>query len=305
MHKELAAKFSDIAIELFNIEISPEVTRPETQFGDLSTNLALKLANRVGENPKELAKKIADKLQQRDNKHIKSVSIEDPGFINIRIKDEILYSSLSTSTTFEQSLKDKTVVTEYSNANPFKALHGGHLYTTLIGDAISNIFEAAGAQVKRINFGGDVGLHVAKAMWGIIDKLGGECLERLDEISESDRGEWISNCYVSGNRGYESSDKTRAEILSMNRRIYAIHKTRDKKSPMAIIYWTCRSWNYSGFKKLYEKLGVKPFDKYYPESATIKLGVEKVRQHTPEVYEESDGAIIFRGENTVYLLKFS
>jgi arginyl-tRNA synthetase len=66
-------------------------------------------------------------------------------------------------------LAGRTIVTEYSDPNPFKVLHVGHLYTSVIGDAISNIIENAGGQVHRVNFGGDVGLHVGKTMWAIID----------------------------------------------------------------------------------------------------------------------------------------
>ena len=65
-------------------------------------------------------------------------------------------------------LSDQTVILEYSDPNPFKPLHAGHLYTTLVGDTIARLVEHAGAKTVRINYGGDVGLHVGKSLWAII-----------------------------------------------------------------------------------------------------------------------------------------
>ena len=61
------------------------------------------------------------------------------------------------------------------------------------------------------------------------------------------------------------------------------------------LYWQGRRLSYEYFKQFYASIGVK-FDKYYPESTVADRGVEEVRAHLGAVYEESDGAIVYRGE---------
>src|SRR6185312_4868814 len=99
----------------------------------------------------------------------------------LRLHDKVLAEE-GAQAKVRHDLEGKTVVTEYSDPNPFKVLHAGHLYTSVVGDAISNLLENAGANVHRVNFGGDVGLHVGKTMWAILQELGGEHPEKLADI---------------------------------------------------------------------------------------------------------------------------
>ena len=59
---------------------------------------------------------------------------------------------------------------EYTQPNPFKPFHIGHLMSNTIGETLTRILENAGATVVRANYQGDVGLHVAKALWGMSKK---------------------------------------------------------------------------------------------------------------------------------------
>lgn len=120
----------------------------------------------------------------------------------------------------------KTVVCEFSDPNPFKVLHVGHLYTSIVGEAISKLFEYAGAKVVRTNFGGDVGMHVAKAMWGILQKK--EEFLALAEEAEGllgKRAELMAKCYVLGTEAFESSEEKKAEIVALNKAIYRINES--------------------------------------------------------------------------------
>jgi arginyl-tRNA synthetase len=140
----------------------------------------LKLAGKLNKNPREIAVALASKLHGQDG--IADVSIAGPGFINIKLSDKNLLGLLDEKSA--QLYEGKTVVAEYSDPNPFKILHAGHLYTSVVGDAIANLLETAGAKVHRVNFGGDVGLHVGKTMWAILKNLGGENPEKLNGIPE-------------------------------------------------------------------------------------------------------------------------
>lgn len=295
MIQELQEQTAAIIKAAYGVDMQPEFSRPPAEHGDFATNVALQLAGQLSLAPREIAQKLADELAAKANVE---TSVAGPGFINIRLSDKALFSAALSADILEQSLAGKTVVTEYSDPNPFKVLHAGHLYTSLVGDAISNIVEAAGATVHRVNFGGDVGLHVAKAMWSIIKDLDGEHPEKLHDIPNAEKLDWVSARYVEGNEAYETNETAKDEIVAINKRIYKLHATDDHDSPFAKIYWTCRQWSYDGFDDLYERLGMVPFEKYYPESATTPLGQKTVQAGLEKgVFEKSDGAIVFKGED--------
>jgi arginyl-tRNA synthetase len=288
-------KISQIVHELFGTSTDVVLTRPDPQFGDYATNVALQLAKPLGKNPREIAEAIASALREAGD--FSEVTVAGPGFINVRLSDSAVLGALEREA--EKTLTGKTVVTEYSDPNPFKVLHAGHLYTTLVGDVISHLLETAGADVHRVNFGGDVGLHVAKNMWAIVRNLGGESPEGLDAIGDDphQRAAWLSARYVEGNTAYEEDENSKAEIVEVNKRVYQLHADDDHASGFAQIYWTCREWSYDYFKVLYDELKVAPFEKYYPESATTPTGIATVNEQLEKgVYEKSDGAVVFNGD---------
>lgn len=284
---------ADICEREFSERATVELSRPDEQFGDYSTNIALRLSAKTSQNARELASTLAVKLTHPD---FAEVSVAEPGFINIKLSDEALFAQTTLAAQVPTSLKNETVVAEYSDPNPFKVLHAGHLYTSLVGDCVANILAAAGAKVHRVNFGGDVGLHVAKTMWAIINELEGENLQKLEQIADGKKLEWISSRYIAGEEAYQADDQVKKEIAEINKRVYELHASGDKESTFAKIYWTCRQWSYDGFDALYERLGMHPFEKYYPESGVSDLGLKTIKKHIGKVYEESDGAIVFKGE---------
>ena len=291
-------KITLIITELFDVEVSVKLTRPEPEFGDYATNIALQLAGRLSKSPREVAQLIADALQATGE--YSEVMVAGPGFINLRVSEAVLASELEKMIQpaygKSQAFDQKVVVTEYSDPNPFKVLHAGHLYTSVIGDAISNLIENAGGKVHRVNFGGDVGLHVAKTMWAIIGRLEGEYPEKLMAIADEGRSEWMAECYVEGTRAYEDDEQAKLVITALNKKVYAIHSENDHESPLAQIYWTCREWSYDYFNSFYDRIGTK-FEKYYPESETAPTGLATVlEQKSKGVYEESEGAVVFKGE---------
>ena len=256
--------------------------------------MALQLAKQVGKNPRDVAEQIAASLRERLGDTVRDITIAGPGFINIFMSDHSLWKAVDAKPT--KPLVGQTIVTEYSDPNPFKVLHAGHIYTSIVGDAISNLLEHAGGDVHRVNFGGDVGLHVGKTMWAILQELGGEHPEKLKDIPEDDRSEWLATCYVRGTAAYEDDETAKASIIELNKRVYQLFDTNDHGSPFAEIYWTCRRWSYDYFDAFYARIGTK-FEKYYPESVTAPIGLKTVKEELDKgVYEKSDGAVVFNGE---------
>jgi len=294
MKTEIELAIAGICKELFKLDVEVTLTRPDEQFGDYATNVALQLAKQLKSppagGPAEIAKQIASKLTVVMSGQVASANVAGPGFLNIVLSDEALWQSSHQKVA--APFFGQTAVVEYSNPNPFKILHAGHLYTSIVGDAIANLLEIAGAIVHRVNFGGDVGLHVGKTMWSMLQSLGGEYPEKLNEIPKKDRSEWMTSNYIKGTAAYEDDEKAKSKIIQLNKQIYQISSDGDKDSALAQIYWTCRQWSYDYFDEFYEQLGIK-FEKYYPESETSDIGLSKVKENIGKVFEQSDGAVIF------------
>lgn len=283
--------------KLFDYDAEVLLTRPEEQFGDYATNVALQLAKPLGKNPREIGESLAAELRATRNAQLQDITVAGPGFLNIRLSDAALVEMAQAAPAFHPNIyENQVVVAEYSDPNPFKVLHAGHLYTSVVGDALANLFEMAGGDVHRVNFGGDVGLHVGKTMWAIIEELGGEFPEKLDDIDATKRSEWMAAQYVRGTNAYEEDETAKTRIIELNKRVYQIQAENDHDSPLAHIYWTCRAWSYEYFDAFYARIGTS-FEKYYPESEVAGLGLETVRAQLKNgVYEESNGAVVFNGE---------
>jgi arginyl-tRNA synthetase len=316
MKQELAQAVAGVVKDVFNVDVTIELTRPEEKFGDFATNVALQLSKQLGQNPREIAEQLAVKLRETLTETIIDASVAGPGFLNLTLTDTALLISLDTPST--KSLEGKIVVAEYSDPNPFKVLHAGHLYTSIVGDAIANLLERAGGNVHRVNFGGDVGLHVAKTMWAILKDLGGAYPDKLQEIPVEQRSEWLTKAYIEGTRAYDEANEaggpiqTKIDIIILNKIIYTQHifpllvlefPSSLGADPQALlseniieIYKLCREWSYDYFKAFYKTIGTE-FEKYYPESTVADLGLNTVKEQLANgVFQESDGAVIFKGE---------
>jgi arginyl-tRNA synthetase len=292
MRQELEALLLQACTELFGTQLDAELTRPDEQFGDYATNLALRLAKPTGQNPRA----IAEQLQKYMAGYDVESSVAGPGFLNIHLSDASLLAALTNPVTTQTRAGQKVLV-EYSDPNPLKPLHAGHLYTTLVGDAIARLVERSGAETIRLNYGGDVGLHVGKSLWAIMRELGGENPDKLADIATAERPAWLGARYVEGNDAYEDDEAAKAEIIAVNKKVYRLHEAGDHDSPFAQVYWTVRGWSYDYFSELYKQLGVASFDRFIPESEVTALGLATVKEHTGSVYQESDGAVVFKGDD--------
>lgn len=299
--EQISHTISAIVKDEFGVDITPNLSRPEAQFGDYTTNVAMQLAKQVGQNPRAIAEKIAEKISEPGA--FEKVEIAGPGFINITLKPEALLQLLHAEP--KPIYSGKKIVLEYSCPNAFKELHTGHLYQTIFGDIMSRLLLVGGAQLQRTSFGGDVGLHVAKCLWGMRAELGGEDPDKLQALGSDkdafERARWISAAYVRGAAAYEEGADSKAEIDELNKTIYGFHDARDHESPLAQIYWTTRQWSYDYFEAFYETIEVAPL-RYYPESETAPIGLEVVKEQLEKGnLKESEGAVVFEGDESKHL----
>jgi arginyl-tRNA synthetase len=271
---------------ILKLDLSGEVVLEHPQevaHGDFATSIALALAKSAGTNPRELAEHIVSALP--DVEWLERAEVAGPGFINLYLSRTCLRDSVREVLrggmkwgALEKHVGEKVMV-EYTQPNPFKPFHIGHLMSNTIGESVSRLYEFSGAEVRRANYQGDVGLHVAKCLWGL-KKIEG------DPRSIEDLG----RAYVEGNRAYEDEESVRKEIVSYNKMVY------ERSAEIADAYKIGREVSLEHFEALYNILGTK-FDYYFFESETEMSGRMMVKEGlTDGVFTESEGAVVFKGE---------
>jgi len=283
------------ALENLTIEVSDVVLEhpADLKMGDYSTNVALAIAKSLERNPKELAEKIVTEINRLNvDKNIERVEIAGPGFINFYLSRKFFAKSVEEIVNKggevgrNETLAGREIMVEYTDPNPFKPIHIGHLMTNAIGEAIASILEHSGATVYRANYQGDVGLHVAKAIYGLLkdeslqDKMGNH-KEQADNIGKA---------YVLGAGAYEDNEEAKKEINEINKKIYQ----RSDEKINEIYDWGFKA-TMEAFEDLYKVLGTK-FNFYFLESVMADSGEEIVRENVGKIFEESEGAVVFKGE---------
>lgn len=271
---------------------------PDTQFaverptvsshGDYATNAALAAAKTLGKNPREVADDLARHLIESLGSSIAShVSVAGPGFVNVTLSREAVTLAVAEadaqgSEWGKGSVNEgQRVVVEYTDPNPFKEMHIGHLMSNIIGESLARLIESEGATVIRANYQGDVGPHVAKALWGL----------QKENNTEPTSAKELGDAYAMGSKAYEESEGAKAEIDELNQNIYA-----GTDSSLMELWRKGRDVSLAAFEQVYKILGTH-FDYYFFESETSEPGVRIVRDGLNRgVFEESEGAVIYPGE---------
>jgi len=267
----------------------------EISMGDYSCNVALGLAKKAGMKPKELAERISEKLTEKIGQipEVEKIEVAGPGFINFYLSLSFLGESIKAILADEKFgenkiYEGKKVLMEYTDPNAFKVFHIGHLMSNSIGESISRVLQFSGADVVRICYPSDIGLHIAKAVWAIRKKIS-EIPKDEDPIDE--RTGFLGKCYVEGTNAYESDSTAKKEIDEINKSLF--EKSDDN---IQAIYKKGRQWSLDHFEQIYKKLGTK-FDRYIYESEVGKKGIEIVNNFIDKgIFEKSNGAVIFPGE---------
>lgn len=285
MRKELEQAIAGVCKELFQVDAAVELTRPDEQFGDYATNIALQLSKELAKNPREIAEAISSALA---HPAISEKTIAGPGFINIRLTDQALLKTLADAAA--QPYTGKKVVIETNNPNPFKEMHIGHGYNCIVADTMANLLEAAGAEVHRVSYHGDIGAHVGKSMWSILKAIDNDP-SKLDAVNPEERGAFMNQHYAAGATAYKEHESAKAEIDALAKQSFAPEEGVFKE-----VYETTMAWSFDDITRKVELLGSKPVERKFLESEADAIGVKTVREHTGKVFTESQGAIIFNGE---------
>ena len=161
--------------------ISVEPPR-DKEHGDVATNVAMVFAKTLSVKPRDLAIKICNELDRND--YVAAVKVAGPGFINIKLVDEVWFKSLHF---ILKSGKDygssalgagKKINIEYVSANPTGPLHAAHARGAVVGDALARLLMKTGYEVCKEYYINDAGSQV--------DILGKSTFLRYQEILGDD-----------------------------------------------------------------------------------------------------------------------
>lgn len=271
--------------KIFDVDVDVVVSRPDPQFGDWATNVAMQLAGKLGRNPREVAEELAVELRQTSA--FAEVTIAGPGFINIRLSDAALLAAMQQRPAADRA--EKTVVIETNNPNPFKAMHIGHAYNAILADTMANLYGASGATVHRVSYHGDVGLHVGKSMWAILRDTNGD-VAKLQSLAADERNRYMSKMYAEGSRAYKENEQNKAEINELAKQSFVLEDPTYKA-----IYELCAEWSYAEIDRTVARLGNVPIERRYVESETEAPGKALIIANTPGIFKQSDGAYVFEG----------
>ncbi|MBI5044679.1 MAG: arginine--tRNA ligase [Candidatus Levybacteria bacterium] len=270
--------------------------------GDYATNIAFQAAKILKISPMEAADKICSALKLKTGESFKKIEIAKPGFINFFLSQKALLKSLDRDTqeVASEHFKGKKIMIEFTDPNPFKEFHIGHLYSNIVGESISRLIERAGGEVRRVCYQGDVGLHVAKAIWGLSQQIANGIwkIAEFDQKSLKGKAKALGEAYALGAAAYEEDPHAKEEIIEINKKVYAsissAQVSEDNKM-VSELYLKGRQWSLDYFESIYERLGTEFLHLYFESYAGV-IGLELVKKNK-DVFKESQGAVVFPGED--------
>ncbi|MFM2381586.1 MAG: hypothetical protein RLZZ76_353 [Candidatus Parcubacteria bacterium] len=288
MEDVLKTAITDALVELGFGEVAFSLEHPENlAFGDYACNAAMVVAKTAGKAPREVAAELMAALEGQIE-YVEKIEIAGPGFLNFTFSRDFFTQEIFRANADAQmwgrndSWQGKKVFVEYTDPNPFKEFHIGHVFTNTVGESIARLFMMGGADVKRLNYQGDVGLHVAHALFG---------MQALGIVASSDfSARDLGKAYAHGATAYKNEDPGAKEaIRAINKKTYdrsdaEINALYDKGRAVSLAY----------FEEIYKILDTQ-FDAYFFESECAPIGKELVLLN-PSVFVESDGARVFKGE---------
>ncbi|MFZ5391198.1 MAG: arginine--tRNA ligase [Patescibacteria group bacterium] len=252
--------------------------------GDYTTSVALKIASHWGVPPIKAAEQLVEELSVSSPliKVVDKIQIAGPGFINFWIKEKFLLGLLPVIIKNQSRalLKGQKIIVEYSSPNIAKPMHIGHVRSTFIGQALSNIYQALGAKVIRLNHLGDWGTQFGKLLYAY--KLWGD-----KKIIQAEPINELLKLYVR----FHEAMKTDPDLETKGREEFLKLEQGDKTN--------IRLWNWfkkeslKEFNKIYKQLKVK-FDYLTGESfyePFLKLVVKDLLKKNLAITNE-DGSIV-------------
>ena len=251
--------------------------------GDYATNIAFALSGVQSLSPKQCAEDIVPVLYTALSARVEKIEVAGPGFINFFLKDDVVRKE-NEGRAIVTKFTGKNILVEHSSPNLFKPFHIGHLVNNIIGEFVARATRAGGANVTVVSFPSDVSLGIAKAVY-MIHKDGG--LGALLPRYAKEGISYLGDCYVRGVSYYDEHPAEQEAIKEVARKIYAMEHSDEYD-----IYSAAKRFNIEYFEHIMKSIGSQ-FDNFIYESEAGVRGLGIVKEYTPKVFTESEGAIVY------------
>tara|TARA_R110002096_G_scaffold203718_13_gene389085 strand:- start:12763 stop:14538 length:1776 start_codon:yes stop_codon:yes gene_type:complete len=269
----------------FSVDV---VSTQDPKFGDYQCNAAMVLAKRLKTNPRAFAAEVVELLDADDL--IETPEIAGPGFLNFRLKPEVIANRLLELVQDERLgvplvENPQTIVIDFSAPNVAKQMHVGHIRSTIIGDCLARVSRFLGHNVITDNHIGDWGTQFGMILYGWKNLLDEEGLKQ-DPIVE------LLRVYKAVN--VETKDDE--SILDLCRE--ELVKLQQGDAENLEIWKKCVELSLQGLAKIYDQLDIR-FDHFLGESFyndALQPLVEELKEKG--IATESDGAICVFSDNS-------
>ena len=277
----------------------------------------------AGKAPDQAAAEIG-RLVQEQIPQIRAHNVVK-GFLNLEIDDSywknFLNNTVNNRQYGEQPRNGQKVMVEFSSPNTNKPLHLGHIRNILLGWSCSQILDAAGYDVVKVQVINDRGVAICKSMvsWkkfgngqtpensGIKgDHLVGDYYVLFESKTKTAYDAWqqTDDAKAIFEEKHKDGQSEQAFFKEYKNKWFNDHSDLgaevrntllrwEKGDPEVMDLWKMmNSWVYSGFEKTYDDLGVG-FDKLYYESETYLLGKDIVDEGLAKgvFYRKDDGSV--------------
>ncbi len=282
INDKLATIFNKLELDT-KFAIVKTSDRPD--LSDLQCNGALALAKQLKKNPREIASLIVNELQT--DIAIESLSIDGPGFINIKLNNAFIAQKMQEMMADERlgcskTANPKKVVMDFGGPNVAKSLHVGHLRSAVIGESIRRIEQFIGNDVVSDVHFGDWGTPMGMILAEIIKKDGD-----LSKISTYNIAQ-ISAFYKQANIRCKEDETAKETARQITAELQNGHEEYKKA-------WEhLRKVSVDDVKKNYDELNAY-FDLWLGESDAHNASAEVVNIAKQKGLSEiDDGATIIR-----------
>jgi arginyl-tRNA synthetase len=243
---------------VFSINEIPLNIQNDDKFGDYSTTISFLISKHLKKHPLEIAKILLNELRKKLPKQIIKIELAQNGFINFYLDKKCIQkelgkiSKIKSKFGFSKIGYKKKIIIDYSSPNIAKPMHVGHLRSTIIGEALANLYESLGYQVIRWNYLGDWGTQFGKLiaaykLWG--DK------EKIEKSPISS----LLGLY----RKFHEQMKSNPELEKLGQTEFKKLEQGNKENRKLWLWF--RKESIKDFKKIYNLLDIK-FDLFIGES---------------------------------------
>ena len=198
VHAHLAQAIEQALVQMGVNAPTVTLEKPrDASHGDIATNVALVHSKQVGKPPRQIADALIGAMKL-DPQLVKCEGVAGPGFINFRFADAYLQTIAELAYMTKDSygttndLSGKRVLIEFVSANPTGPLNVVSARAAAVGDSLTRIFRALGAECHSEFYVNDAGNQVELLGQSVLARYS-SLLGRQVEIPEGGyHGEYIS-----------------------------------------------------------------------------------------------------------------